>query len=197
MAKEAEKRVVALANHYNWYKHKYGDVRYCIHCEKALPKTENAPDYALAPIYTWVEAKNSQPSTERWNWSEIAEDGERSNQRRWLIENGGWLFIELSNKGARGDKGRGAFLVPFKLWLTDVEPILVKLGMKSIRLETKGNRPGADSLLDCWALEWEANVGWVIPDGHDWWKALHKVLTNELEKIGDKWQSTKQKSQQE
>lgn len=170
MAKEAEKRVVALANHYKWYRHKYGDVRYCIHCEKALPKTENAPDYAIAPIYTWVEAKNSVPSTGRWNWTEIAADGDRKNQRAWLIENGGWLFIELGE--GRAPKEKGAFLVPFKSWLREVEPFLIEKGYKSIRLREKRNRPGADTLLAKWALEWEPNVGWTIPNGHVWWIAL-------------------------
>ena len=171
MAKEAEKRTVAIARFYGWYSHKYGDVRKCIHCQGLLPKTENAPDYAIAPIFTWVEAKNSG-STERWNWEEIGPEGARKNQRAWLIKNGGWLLIELSNKDARGANGRMAYLVPFKKWLSEVEPILLKLEMKSIRLDTKGNRPGADSLLKTWELEWTPTVGWTIPPGHIWWTAL-------------------------
>lgn len=171
MAKEAEKRVVALANHYNWYRHKYGDVRYCVHCHQALPKTERAPDFAIAPVFTWMEAKNNN-SSGRWPWVEIGPEGDRVNQREWLIENGGWLFIELSEDDAHGSKGRGAFLVPFKSWLSEVEPYLIEKGYKSLRLSESRKRPGADTLLVKWELEWETNVGWVIPDGHVWWKAL-------------------------
>ena len=182
MAKEAEKRVVAFAKHFDWYRHKYGDVRRCIHCHEILPKTENAPDYAIAPIYTWIEAKNSTKSTERWNWDEIGPSGARRNQRAWLIKNGGWLFIELSNKDARGPEGRGAYLVPFKSWLAEVEPILLKAGQKSIGLTTKRNL-GADSLLAKWSLEWVANVGWLPGPNHVWWESLTNVLNKELRSI--------------
>ena len=178
MTKEAEKRVVAFAKHYDYYRHKYGDVRRCLHCQGLLPKTENAPDYAIAPIYTWVEAKNSD-STETWKWHEIGPNGDRKNQRRWLIENGGWLFIELSTEGARGSEGRGAFLIPFKSWLKEVEPILLKSGQKSIGLVSKRN-PGADSLLAEWSMIWLPNVGWIPDNNHIWWEALEGKLRKEL-----------------
>lgn len=186
VVKEAEKRVVAFAKHYGYYRHKYGDVRKCLHCQGLLPKTENAPDYAIAPIFTWIEAKNSAKSTGRWNWAEIGPEGARKNQRAWLIREGGWLFIELINIQEEGQvwaDNRGAFLIPFKSWLKDVEPILLKLKMKSIRLDTKANRPGADSLLAQWALVWEPNVGWLPPAGHIWWTALAIRIHNELDKV--------------
>lgn len=170
MGKDAEKRVVEIANHYGWYRHKYGDVRYCIHCHKPQPKSERAPDYAVAPIATWVEAKNNDAKG-RWSWIELLADGDRSNQRDWLLEKGGWLFIELGL--GRAPNGKGAWLVPFKLWVEQVEPVLLEKGMRSLRYTQKQKaKPGADEFLHKWALAWETNVGWTIPDGHVWWRAL-------------------------
>lgn len=179
MTKEAEKRVRDLANHYGWYRHKYGDVRYCIHCHQPLPKTERAPDYFLAQVGNWVECKNND-STGTWKCSEIMEGGERSGQREFLNEHGGWLFIELSE--GRAPTKASAYLVPWDRWLHDVEPILEENDMKSFRRETIYNkddsvrRLGADRLLDEWELEWETHIGWIIPDEHEYWRALYLKL---------------------
>lgn len=170
MGKDAERRLVSMANHFNWYRHKYGDVRKCKHCGEILPKTENAPDYAVAPIFTWVECKNNN-STGRWRWVEISEDGDRSNQRKWLLREGGWLLIELGLE--RAPKGKGAWLVPFRKWVKDIEPVLEAKGMKSIRYRESRGRPGADTILAGYECEWLPNVGWIPRNGHAWWKALY------------------------
>lgn len=186
MTKEAEARVRALTNYYKWFKHKYGDVRYCNVCHSALPKSENAPDFYIAQIGDWVEAKNSDASG-AWNCSEIYEDGARKNQRAFLIENKGWLFIELSD--GKSVKDKSAYLVPFGAWLGIIEPKLIKKGMKSIRRTTTYNkdgsirRIGADILLDNYKLEWIPTVGWTIPAGHFYWTILKEKLLIALDKI--------------
>lgn len=51
--------------------------------------------------------------------------------------------------------------------------------MSSIRKDTRGKegqRPGADEILARFRLEWVTKEGWIIPDGHDWWKSLHANL---------------------
>jgi hypothetical protein len=156
-----------------WYWHKYGDVRYCIHCKGILPKTERAPDFAVGVSYTYVECKNSDKSG-RWNWKEISKGGDRANQREWLLENGGWLFIVLGN--GRAPKGKSAYLIPFNVWVTIVEPMLEMAEMSSIRKERYRDRPGGDELMADYRLEWEINQGWTIPNGHVWWKALYNNL---------------------
>lgn len=186
MAKEAEARLRALTNYYKWFKHKYGDVRYCNVCHSALPKSENAPDFYIAQIGDWVEAKNSDASG-TWNCSEIYEGGARKNQREFLTKNGGWLFIELSD--SKSIKDKSAYLVPWNDWIYTVEPKLIKEGMKSIRRTTKYNkddsirRLGADILLDTYKLEWMPTVGWMIPVGHYYWKVLKEKLLIALDKI--------------
>lgn len=178
--KAAEKRWRSIAKGQDWYWHKYGDVRYCWKCHTVLPKTENAPDFAVAVVYTYVECKNSD-GTGRWNCKEISEEGRRGNQRAWLLEHGGWLFIELGNKPA--PKGKSAYLIPFIIWVRDVEPILRENKMASIRKETKGKRPGADELLADYRLDWiEGN--WEIPAGHKWWSCLFSSLKSQLVRIG-------------
>jgi len=183
--KQAETRVRWMSNWYRYYAHKYGDVRYpvCANCHTqfticpvckqkwVLPKSENAPDFAVGMVYTYIEAKNND-KTGRWGWTEISETGDRANQRKWLLDKQGWLFIELGL--GRAPKGKGAWLIPFVRWVQDIEPKLDMLGMKSIRKETKGKRPGADELLAGYQLEWHSG-GWVIPDHHAWWHRLHDV----------------------
>ena len=180
--KRAESSFKETLKAYDWRWHKYGDVRYCIHCHKPLPKSENAPDFSAWVVYTWVECKNSN-STGRWVWTEISEGGDRANQRAWLIENGGWLYIELGT--GRAPKGKSAYLVPFKHWLNRIEPFLIENGMKSIRKETIGNRPGADDFLALWRLDWR-NSHWEIPKNHYWWYSLRTALYKELEFVEGK-----------
>ena len=184
MTKEAEKRVRDLTNHYEWYRHKYGDVRYCIHCKKPLPKTERAPDFYIAQIGDWVEAKNND-STGTWRSYELSVDGERANQRKFLEYNNGWLFIEFSD--GRAPDNVAAYLIPFATYRDSVEPILEKEEMKSFKRLTTYNkdgsvrRYGADILLAGYELEWEANVGWVIPYGHSYWYSLKEKVKNLLQ----------------
>jgi hypothetical protein len=72
--------------------------------------------------------------------------------------------------------------------MKEVEPILIEKNMKSIRLrQVQKSRPGAETLLKKWALEWKPNVGWIIPNGHIWWVSLRSKTLTLLEHIGDKW----------
>lgn len=186
MAKEAESRVRALTNHYKWFKHKYGDVRYCNNCHTALPKSENAPDYYVAQVGDWIEAKNSD-ATGTWKCSELYEEGARKNQRKFLTENEGWLFVELSDGTSIKDKS--AYLVYWRDWLDTIELKLRIRGMKSIGRTTTYNkdesvrRLGADRLLEKYALEWVPTEGWVIPAGHLFWLLLREKLLYELNKV--------------
>jgi len=159
-----------IRGYYGYYSRKLGDRRYCPNCRFLLPKTEQAPDYVVAQTEEWVECKNSD-ATGRWTWSEITMDGPRHNQRQWLKEYDGWLFILLGNK--RAPKGKSAYLIPFLDWMNSIEPTLIEHGMKSIRKETKGERPGGDDLMPEYMLEWEPGEGWFIPKGHPWW--AHRV----------------------
>ncbi len=168
MAKEAEESLRKILKELNYYWHKYGDVRYCPYCHHTLPKTENAPDFITAQVFTYIEAKNSD-HTGTWRWVEIGEDGERKNQRAWLIAHQGWLYIVLG-KG-RAPKEKSAFLIPFEDWLAKIEPILIANGQKSIRLETIGKRPGARELLADYQLEWNKG-SWHIPKEHVWFHDL-------------------------
>lgn len=188
--KKAEKRWRDISNQYGFYSYKFGDVRYCVHCNKALPKSELKPDFVTAPIYTWIECKNNQ-SNGTWGWTEIAADGERKNQRDFLNENGGWLFIELGR--GRAPKGVSAWLVPWPTWVNYVEPMLTQNNQASIRRTAIKNQDGtnragmlgADELLFGYELSWETNTGWVIPDKHPWWNALHKKMIDELAKVSE------------
>ena len=123
MAKQAETRIRDLTNHYGWFRHKYGDVRYCIHCSKPLPKTERAPDFYISQIGSWIEAKNSDKSG-TWRCAEIYEDGERANQRQFLIDNDGWLFIELSD--GYGPSNTSTYLIPLMIGSTRWRTFLLK-----------------------------------------------------------------------
>lgn len=183
--KQAEGSFVDLANFYNYFHHKYGDVRACPHCHKNLPKSENAPDYAAGIVYTYVECKNSNASSHGiWKWTELLPDGARANQRKWLETNGGWLFIVLGI--GRAPKGKSAYLLPFEIWSQVVEPYLLSKEMRSIRRETIGDRKGADEFLADYRLEWKPNEGWVIPDGHIWWLSLRVRLESQLDFIKHK-----------
>jgi len=180
--KSSEVRWRDICRENGWFWYKFGDVRYCIHCKKPLPKSELKPDFVTAPVHTYVECKNNS-SDGTWRWVELAEDGERSLQREWLNEHGGWLFIELGT--GRAPENKGAWLVPWGIWTRDIEPVLIERDQKSLRyrtvynkdgISTRGNIIGADELLLGYGLEWEAGTGWTIPKGHIWWRILHKSL---------------------
>ena len=181
MNKQAEGSFVKVAKRYGWGWHKYGDVRYCIHCHQPLPKTERAPDYLLAPVFTWVECKNND-ATGRWDWkNDIGPEGNRKNQREWLKEHNGWLFIELGQGRAPND--RGAFLIPWLDW-ERLEASLLEQKQYSLRYRGLRGRLGADMMLMQYKLEW--NKGWYIPGHHIFWFALHSKLreaTIAVEKI--------------
>lgn len=198
MVKEAEKTLVHLRKKYNFYSHKYGDLRkptcgickkiteVCPNCDNPffLPKTDRMPDYALGIIYTWVECKNSD-STGRWNWAiDIGPEGNRKIQRNFFLETPGWLLVELGTEKA--PDGKSVYLIPTRHWFSTLEPELIEKGMKSIRKETKRNRPGADELWSKYKLSWVVNEGWIIPAGHIWWKALHYSLTLMAQTVEEK-----------
>lgn len=179
-AKAAEVAFRDMAARYDYGRHKYGDVRYCIHCKKAQPKSEHAPDYSMWEVYNWIECKNNPDSSPRWNWTEISEEGERKNQRKFLLKNDGWLFIVLGT--GRAPKGKSAFFLPFSDWVEKIEPILNENNMRSIRKSSKGKRPGADLILQSYRLKWDKG-GWIIPEGHLFWADLFERLCVELGKI--------------
>jgi hypothetical protein len=178
-AKAAEKAFRDMAKRYDYGRHKYGDVRFCMHCKKAQPKSEHAPDYSLWEVYNWVECKNSD-NTGRWNASELMEGGARANQRAFLLENNGWLFILLGT--GRAPKGKSAYFLPFQEWVDRIEPILAVNNMRSIRKSSKGKRPGADLLLQSYRLVWE-DGGWSIPREHLFWTVLFGNLCKVLSQV--------------
>ena len=178
-AKAAEKSFREMMKSYNFGWHKYGDVRYCMHCRRPLPKSENAPDYSAWAVYNWVECKNSD-STGRWNASELMEGGARANQRKFLLDRAGWLFIVLGT--GRAPKGKSAYFIPFQEWVDRIEPALELNKMRSIRKESKGKRPGADLLLQSYRLKWK-DGHWTIPKEHDYWLRLEVALLALLAEI--------------
>jgi hypothetical protein len=178
-AKAAETAFREMAKRYGYGWHKYGDVRYCIHCHKPLPKSEQAPDFALWEVYNWVECKNSDASG-RWNASELMEGGTREKQREFLLEREGWLFILLGT--GRAPNGKSAYLIPFHEWVKRYEPILESNKMRSIRKTGRGKRLGADQMLSSYRLDWN-DGGWIIPNGHPFWWHLHTKLTKKLEEV--------------
>ena len=185
MRKAAEKRVRELTNYHGWYRHKYGDVRYCPYCRHPLPKSEKAPDFYVSQVGDWIEAKNSD-STGTWKCSELYEGGEREAQREFLLKNHGWLFIELGTGNAPANKQ--AWLVSFLYWVDIIEPTLHELNMMSIRRLTTSNkdgsvrRPGADLLLRGYELAWLPKEGWYIEAWHPYWKHLSEKLRKEFVK---------------
>jgi hypothetical protein len=106
--------------------------------------------------------------------------GERKNQRTFLLENGGWLFIQLGDEPA--PNGKSAYLLPFSVWVDEIEPVLIAKKMQSIRRETVGERIGADELLMEFRLIW-AEGGWAIPKTHHWWHVVLEKLITEKRKV--------------
>lgn len=184
MAKEAEAAFTKMIRGLGFFSHKYGDARRCFQCGAIQPKSERAPDYAIAPIFTWVECKNSD-STGRWNWaSDIGPNGARKPQRQFLIENGGWLFIELGQ--GRAPDGRGAWLIPFKDWLV-AEDLLLASDILSLKFEAVGQphhknyRPSATEWLgNDFRLVWKKG-GWSIPAHH----VFYVKILFRLEELAD------------
>lgn len=180
VAGKSESRVREITNHLGYYRHKYGDVRKCIHCGGILPKSERMPDYAVGLVTAYWEVKNGDAS-ETWKWIEVSPSGSRCEQRKFLLDNDGWLFLELVDR-----QGKGAWLLPFHKWVDDIEPYLIKYSMSSVRRQTTLRkdgtviRPGAELLLKDYALKWERGVGWVPGPGHIWWHWARRQLLKQL-----------------
>lgn len=180
--KLAEKTFVNLAKNYGWKWHKYGDVRYCIHCRKPLPKSETAPDYMLAPIATWIECKNNAKSG-RWEWKfDIGPSGGRKGQRTWLNENGGWLLIQLGR--GKAPTGRKVWLLPWRTWL-EKEVLLFERNQSSLRLtQTVSYHYTPDELFSGYELVWvDWQTGYKIPKDHKFWESYKVALEYELKRI--------------
>ena len=180
MGGNSEPEFRAMVKGYGWGWHKYGDVRYCIHCHQALPKSEMMPDFmvSLRPIY--VEVKNSD-KTGKWNWrADIGPEGAREMQRQFLIENDGWLFIELGL--GRRPKGFSAYLLRMNSWIADVEPFLEQA---SLPRQDTPKLIGADNIMGDWKLQW-LKGRWTIPNKHAWWYYLHSQTQALLESIEEK-----------
>ena len=181
--KIAEKRFIATIRPMEYYTHKYGDVRRCGTCGELLPKSENMPDYALGMLYTYIECKNSD-GTGRWNWaSDIGPHGARQNQRRWLFERSGWLYIVL--KDGRAPKEEDAYFIPWLLWIKYIEKFLIENNQKSIRRLSKGKRLGANELMEDYRLEWDKGK-YLIPNKHIFWKLYNKTLQSQMEFVESK-----------
>lgn len=159
MKKRSELSFKALANKAGLFSHKYGDVRYCAVCSSPLPKSENAPDYVVARNVLWVECKGGEGP---WNWQEISETGARVNQRQFLLSHPSALFIELG--AGRAPNGKGAWMMPFYIWVDQIEPYLITNNIKSLAFE---RRPRVPSILEMprfepWRLEWDKGA-WLWP----------------------------------
>lgn len=184
--KRAEKEFVQAQKRYDFDMHKFTDRKW-VHCPRChfgflLPKGENVVDYILWTLGFWVEVKESN-SEGRWEWVELLPDGEHSNQRDFLIEHDGWLYLQLGMGRAhpnREKSGRSAYLIPFYEWRYEIEPYLLEHGRRSIRKETIGSRPGGDVLLAKWRLDW-VDGKWDIPIGHPFWWELFNRLRGQLE----------------
>lgn len=178
MAGKSESIFRAMIKANGWAWHKYGDVRYCIYCHKPLPKSELMPDYLVCLKPIWVEVKNND-SSGRWSWaSDIGPDGARKAQRQFLIDNDGFLFIELGI--GRHPTDFSAYLIPMREWVR-IEPDLLTQQASLAKDDTK-RTIGADTILAEWRLAWERGT-WVIPKGHVWWYHLHSLTTELLHKI--------------
>lgn len=179
------------------YWHKYKDMRYCPICknlipkeQEALPKTkspeeqESVPDYAVAPFHFWIECKNNDAGG-TWNFTELfpysVNQKGRYKQRNFLINHNGWLYVELGI--GRAPNGVGAFLVPFQVWVDEIEPGLIEKGISSIRFEDTGR--GTDAHLyvpqEYW-LVWD-NGGFVIPSDHVFWLEVSERLGNMVKMV--------------
>jgi hypothetical protein len=168
MPKKAERqfpglvKAVAHAVRGWYYWHKYGDVRKCPHCDGLLPKSDKMPDYVMALNPLYVEVKESNADG-RWNITDI-----RFNQRNWLNNNPGALFIEIGT-GKRPDE-RMAWLVPWKEWLK-IEKTLLDRGQKSLTLKGSSRSVGAEEILSEWKLTWQ-NKDWIPQEDHPVWTYL-------------------------
>jgi len=183
--KESEQSFVQFTHAMGWGHHKYGDVRYCMYCHKPLPKSELKPDYLLAPVFTWVECKNSN-ATGRWTWrDDIGPGGKRELQRKFLTENGGYLYI-LLGKG-RPVRDKMTWIIPWGDWLQKIEPKLLELNIASIAYFSTSRTVGAKDIIEFapYQLVWEKGKGWVIPKGHPFFIRYLEKLKAELEKYGE------------
>lgn len=184
MARKSAESYFTATFHDPWYRHKYGDVRYCIHCKKALPKSESAPDYSLGMPVFWVECKNNDRSG-RWTWKELVCG--REKQRQFLIDNDGWLYIVLGT--GRMPKGKSAYLVPIRAWVEEIEPVLLDKNISSFGKVASLNKDGScrvgsiggDDLLSDWRLEW--NKKFIIPKGHEFWHIYMDKLEESLKMV--------------
>ena len=179
MGGASEPQFRAMIKALGWGWHKYGDVRYCIWCHKPLPKSELMPDFMVNIKPIFVEVKNNDKSG-KWNWrADIGPEGARKAQRAFLIENDGWLFIELGL--GRRPKDFSAYLLPMSTWL-EIEQ---GLEQSSLPREDTSRLLGGDTVLRIFGLTWGNGV-WNIPKGHVWWYHLQVQIKSVLNLIEER-----------
>lgn len=179
--KDAERYFKATVNQLGWWSHKYGDVRYCIHCHGVLPKSETMPDFVLFCIPIMVECKESN-ATGRWSWKEdIGPDGNRMIQRKRLDPDG-WLYIVLGE--GKAPNGKGAWLVPWSHWIK-VEELLTVYNQASIPFENTKQLRGGIELFNGYRLSWQDGI-FIIPNLHPFWGVYSELLKAEFIKASRK-----------
>jgi hypothetical protein len=150
-----------------YYVHKFGDVRYafCPKCKSMfpLPKAEKKPDFLIAMVYRFIEAKGAGDS---WAFA----DDFRPNQVEFMDANDlrSWIFIEIGEGNAPA--GKRSFLIPWNKW-KEISAGIQSRGFKSILFKkTERSRvPCLDdiTLMHPFELVWEKGT-WVVPERHEW-----------------------------
>lgn len=145
-----------------WYFHKFRDVSLCPHCGVPLPKADNKPDYMIAPVWGYVEVKDSGADGSykflktQGGVTQIQED--RMNEKPDMS----WIFLLM----VQNDE-KQAFFIP---WVEYKEKIkaLQKL-QSSLPIHRTKKLASARDIFGLWELI-KIGGAWDLPEV-SWTKA--------------------------
>jgi len=182
--KQAERELVTMANSYNWWIHKWSDVRICtnkVKCEECGHEQickgrifmtdrdqqdldETIVDYlAFFQHYpVWIEVKG-KPGKTRIPFTDLTE-----KQNDFLTSFYGrgvasFVFVTLGTQ----IPDRYAWLISIQVWNQFVEQAFSE-GMKSFPYKPTSRKADIYSMevFQQWTLDWKPNQGWRLPKTH-------------------------------
>jgi len=132
-----------------------------------LQKAQTYPDFLVAKEYAFVECKQAHGSFNLYDLTP-RQEGVLTNATK-----SGWVFIELGDDP--GPK-RQAYLIEWRAYVGIRQYVKNELGFKSVaqRKTARSRTPLASDMFEGWELSWVTNIGWIIPDGHEWWSWFPK-----------------------
>jgi hypothetical protein len=155
--------------------HCHQAVKVCPHCKKdmLLQKAKTRLDYTVLMDWVEVECKQGEKS---WPLGDLTSVQEDLFPVPTLLGEPRWLFLVIGTGNA--PNGKEAYLIPAPDFL-EIRKQEYDNKRKSVcyRAGARTRVREARIAFEGYELEWQPNIGWIIPEDHTFWVIKKSVKT--------------------